>query len=153
MSIYQTFSAEYEVTPGHTPLAKQDFSHEMDNFSYRPKEEIGVTMLDSVTPPPFIADSSFRNTKYGRGKIETKVNAPTMQQESSNWLTAKMTDIMSRKDYDKGYICKVCNLCLNGHEAVQPVNRHRFIPGVYRKLLPFEYGPWAPFPNGGPLIN
>lgn len=49
-----------------------------------------------------------------------------------------------------GYICAVCDGCLNYHNSIQHRNRHSFVKGKYRELLPCERGP---FKDGISFLN
>lgn len=40
-----------------------------------------------------------------------------------------------------GYICKICNDSFNRHNFHIKKRPHPFVKGVYRQLLPYEYGP------------
>lgn len=109
-----------------------------------------VPLRDFSKKPDSFKKSSRSPLNPERTKVNAKINRTINPGTGASMVDIALRDIMSRPGYDMGYICTECNLSQNGHNSIQPKFKHQFVPGVYRKLLPFEYGPWA---DGVPLIN
>lgn len=69
-----------------------------------------------------------------------------------NIIVDKRVQVPSNYKPVYGYICAICNGCVNYHNSIQgdPKKRHAFVKGKYRELLPYERGP---FNNGEAFLN
>lgn len=168
MSLYQKCNLDYASDNQGTRLGKSDNS----SLNFNKDDHIGYTMINN-DPNPIYLQSSLPNARslassfsrvnpqsFQEGRTILKPKKPVLKKPTSSLhlehndllqMKRQLSEIMARPNYDMGYICKKCNLAMNGHNSIQQKHPHEFIAGEYRKLLPFEYGPW--WPGGYPYLN